>query len=262
MDAIVHKINTFQWVRGETFLSSTPAIPIVLASIYLGLINYLKYLNRIGKTRTHELKTTLIIHNLLLTTYSAITCGALLLYMLPILARKGPFEALCDSEDSFSHRGPVVFLLYTFYLSKIYEFLDTIFQVLKKKEPQFLHVFHHVTTLYLCYVALDHKVPYSWFDASLNTFVHVVMYFYYFLASIGVHVWWKKYITTIQMLQFALDIVIHFVWAGYQLKYPGKANNGSWYAFHVANLVMLSFLYLFAQFYAASYSNKKGAKTH
>ena len=43
---------------------------------------------------------------------------------------------------------------------------------------------------------------------SPNLGVHTVMYFYYFCAAFGPEVqkylWWKKYITTIQLIQFVL----------------------------------------------------------
>lgn len=44
----------------------------------------------------------------------------------------------------------------------------------------------------------------STFFALLNTFVHIVMYFYYMIAAMGPeyqkYIWWKKYLTTFQMV--------------------------------------------------------------
>lgn len=50
----------------------------------------------------------------------------------------------------------------------------------------------------------------AYYSAALNSFVHVVMYTYYFLASaIGKnekartrYLWWGKYLTQLQMGQF------------------------------------------------------------
>ena len=49
------------------------------------------------------------------------------------------------------------------------------------------------------------------FFGLLNSFVHVVMYSYYLLAAMGPqfqkYLWWKKHLTTLQMVQFATVFV-------------------------------------------------------
>ena len=44
----------------------------------------------------------------------------------------------------------------------------------------------------------------STFFALLNSFVHIVMYFYYMIAAMGPkyqkYIWWKKYLTSFQMV--------------------------------------------------------------
>lgn len=48
----------------------------------------------------------------------------------------------------------------------------------------------------------------STFFGLVNTFVHIVMYIYYMLAAMGPkyrrYIWWKKYLTNFQMIQFVL----------------------------------------------------------
>ena len=43
------------------------------------------------------------------------------------------------------------------------------------------------------------------FGGMLNSLVHVIMYSYYFLAALGPslqpYLWWKRYLTTFQMIQ-------------------------------------------------------------
>lgn len=50
------------------------------------------------------------------------------------------------------------------------------------------------------------------FFAFLNTFVHIIMYTYYMLAAMGPKVqkylWWKKYLTILQLVQF-MAVGIH-----------------------------------------------------
>ncbi|GFO04680.1 elongation of very long chain fatty acids protein [Plakobranchus ocellatus] len=100
---------------------------------------------------------------------------------------------------------------WVYYISKFIEVADTVFFILRKKTKQltFLHVFHHGSMMFnwwLCVRFIAGGV--TWFHAMLNSFVHVVMYSYYGLSALGPSVqpylWWKKYVTKIQMTQFVV----------------------------------------------------------
>lgn len=61
----------------------------------------------------------------------------------------------------------------------------------------------------------------STFFALLNTFVHIVMYFYYMVAAMGPqfqkYIWWKKYLTSMQMVSTDrvitnLEMTIAAIW--------------------------------------------------
>jgi phosphatidylglycerophosphate synthase len=49
------------------------------------------------------------------------------------------------------------------------------------------------------------------FSGMINTFVHTIMYSYYLLAARGQrfqkYLWWKKYLTVLQMVGFILIAV-------------------------------------------------------
>ena len=91
---------------------------------------------------------------------------------------------------------------------------------------------------------------------ALNTFVHVVMYFYYYQASLGVQWnWIKRYITTMQLIQFAI-ITIHAI---HMLVMP-VCEYPKWFAcFELAH--GLFFMYMFSQFYMKEYT-KSNATSH
>lgn len=50
----------------------------------------------------------------------------------------------------------------------------------------------------------------AFFGAHMNAAIHVLMYLYYGLASCGPkiqkYLWWKKYLTIIQMVRFHLPV--------------------------------------------------------
>lgn len=107
-----------------------------------------------------------------------------------------------------------IYLGYLFFLTKLVELLDTVFFILRKKKGQvtFLHVFHHSVVPLFCWmgIKLAPGGPNGFFPL-INSFIHVVMYTYYALTTFGPRVqpylWWKKYLTRLQMIQFVLVMI-------------------------------------------------------
>ena len=56
----------------------------------------------------------------------------------------------------------------------------------------------------LLWYSLNVDLFLAFFIALVNSFIHVVMYSYYALSSLGPHMqkylWWKKYITKLQLV--------------------------------------------------------------
>lgn len=103
-------------------------------------------------------------------------------------------------------------ITYAYFINKIIDLLDTIFFVLRKKYKQvtFLHVYHHIMMVYTVYwvIRVYGCGGQYCLMALLNSFVHVVMYFYYLTSALNTEIrgslWWKKYITLIQIVQFTI----------------------------------------------------------
>ncbi|KAF5281624.1 hypothetical protein FQR65_LT02944 [Abscondita terminalis] len=92
------------------------------------------------------------------------------------------------------------------------------------------------------------------FTCLLNTFVHVVMYFYYLLAAFGPQVqkylWWKKYLTTLQIVQFALIIIHTFQLLFVECNFP---RTFVW----IIGLETVMFIFMFSNFYSQTYNKRE-----
>jgi len=86
------------------------------------------------------------------------------------------------------------------------------------------------------------------------------MYYFYACQSLGINIWWKKYLTSLQILQFILDELGNVSWV-YHTVIEGRKCSGSWTGFWFGMGVIFSFLVLFINFFKKTYSGKgKGAK--
>jgi hypothetical protein len=123
---------------------------------------------------------------------------------------------VCEHPETEAN-GMLFFWSYVFYLSKYYELLDTFLQLLSGKTPPnfFLHVYHHSLVILMSWAWIDSQAAPQFAGVFMNTFVHVVMYYYFYLKSIGITPWWKSYVTKLQIVQFILSIVVITITLGY-----------------------------------------------
>lgn len=155
-------------------------------------------------------------------------------------------------------RDPVemskLFIGHLFFTSKIIELLDTVIFVLRKKKSQItpLHVIHHSLVPILIWIG--YKISPGGNMAMfplINAAIHTIMYGYYGLSTLGESVrpylWWKKYLTKIQMIQFVVVMIHSF----HVLFIPGcNFPKGLLYMSIVNGLL---FLVLFYSFYKSAY---------
>jgi len=171
----------------------------------------------------------------------------------------GDYSFRCQPVD-FSQSPKALLMLHAchmYYLSKFSEFIDTFCFVARKKFNQvsLLHVVHHgIMPMSVWpgarYLASGH----SSFFGLLNTFVHIVMYFYYMMSAMGPQyqkfLWWKQHLTTLQMVQF-VGIMVH----AFQLILYDDCDFPWQFAYYIGAHALLFFA-LFSQFYIKNYSKK------
>lgn len=170
----------------------------------------------------------------------------------------GKYNLICQGMSKVI--PPEDFELYkkgSWYLLVRYaDYLDTYFFIMRKKYNQVsnLHVIHHVIVVFngwfwfLC--APEGQIA---LGVCANAFVHTVMYMYYFLSTFGPRVkrylWWKKYLTMLQMAQFVIGIIHITIPLFYDCGYPKVLSLIS-----AAQTVLI--LGLFIRFYEGAYLNK------
>jgi len=205
------------------------------------------------------MKIPVLLHNIFLSALSLLMLISVVREIGTISIQHG-FEGIACDSAGLHPKTTLYYWYYIFYLSKIYEFIDTIILCLKQKKLIFLHVYHHIITLWLCWVMIDDRMSIQWFCAAANMFIHVFMYYFYACQSLGINIWWKKYLTTLQILQFIFDEFGNASWA-YYVVFEKKNCSGTWFGFWFGMGVIFSFLVLFINFFKKTYSGKgKGDK--
>ncbi|KAL1974952.1 hypothetical protein VTN31DRAFT_5156 [Thermomyces dupontii] len=251
----------FRFVEGKTPMSTLRETLAALAAYYIIILGGREVMKNF---EAMKLRTLFMLHNLILTIFSGVLLVLFLEQVIPTIYHHGLFYAICEYDGGWTQ--PLVVLYYLNYLNKYLEFLDTIFLVLKKKPLTFLHTYHHGATALLCYTQLIGSTAVSWVVISLNLLVHVVMYWYYFQSARGIRIWWKKYITIMQIIQFVIDLgFVYFASYTYfaHTYFPWAPNAGSCAGEEFAAFsgigILSSYLLLFISFYFATY--RKAAKS-
>jgi hypothetical protein len=148
-----------------------------------------------------------------------------------------------------------------FLMSKFVDLFDTVFFVLRKnfRQVSALHVIHHSLVPINVWLAMKYVPSESAaFMPFVNSFIHTVMYAYYGLSTLGPQVkpylWWKKYLTTLQIIQLAL-IALHCAFLGFN---ASRCNLPKSF-FYVALPQAVLFLYMFCTFFIRSYTLQPAA---
>jgi len=235
--------------------------PLLALGIIIGYLLVLFTLVQIMKRRNGPapfMKLITICHNLMLTILSAYMCIETL-----YVAIINKYTLFGNGVDQTENGMRMARILWIFYASKILEFGDTWIMALRKNFHQisFLHVYHH-TSIFAIWWAVVYYAPGGdgYFSASLNSFIHVLMYSYYLWAAFAGKqkgpkpVWtepayYRQYITTMQMIQFSLMLLQ----ATYNITVP---NSYPLFLSYILFFYMLTMLALFASFYRKSYLPK------
>ncbi|XP_019870251.1 elongation of very long chain fatty acids protein AAEL008004 [Aethina tumida] len=232
------------------FLMGTP-VPLLII-----LVTYVYFCKSAGPRfmrdrKPYDLKNVIVVYNIIQVLLSVYIVWVGTPYWIG-----GKYNFACEPVgNDYAVQSTV----WVYFMCKIIELLDTVFFVLRKKYNQvsYLHVYHH-TLMPICAWIGTNFLPggHGTLLGYINSFIHIIMYAYYLISSMGPqyqkYLWWKKYLTSMQLIQFVIIFVHNFQVMFRTCDYP-----------KFINFLLLSqaayFLYLFGLFYKKTYL--KNSKT-
>ncbi|XP_017836674.1 elongation of very long chain fatty acids protein F-like [Drosophila busckii] len=201
--------------RADAFVKQLPLADSAWA-VTLILVGYLAFVLKLGRIymqsrAPYNVKHLMLVYNLFQIVFNASLC----LYGGYYFFRFYNLSCMETLPFDNPHKQIERWGTYAYYLNKILDLLDTVFFVLRKsyKQITLLHVYHHIMMVYTVFWVqrfYGFGGQYA-LMGILNTCVHSVMYTYYFFSAkypqLKQSIWWKKYITTIQIAQFLILFV-------------------------------------------------------
>nr|CAH7761848.1 unnamed protein product [Callosobruchus chinensis] len=183
--------------------SPGPTLYIIAAYLALVLLVLPAYMRN---RKPFDLTKIIRVYNI----SQVLACCALIYMFLSAGWLQGDYSFGCQPID-YSNNQKAVQLVTAFwwiYILKQVELVETIFFVLRKKFNQVsaLHIYHHASSLFIAYIGCKFigggmfAIP-----VMMNLFIHVMMYTYYYLSSLGPQ-WqkklavWKPKLTIAQMV--------------------------------------------------------------
>ncbi|KAL9897728.1 ELOVL fatty acid elongase 7 isoform 1-T2 [Glossina fuscipes fuscipes] len=232
--------------------SPFPTIAICLSYAYFVKVLGPKLMEN---RKPFQLRTVLVVYN-----FAQVLFSAWLFYEASLNGWLNGYNFRCEPVD-YSYTPEALRTArgcWWYFFSKFTEFFDTFFFVMRKRYDQVstLHVIHHGIMPFSVWWGVKYTPGgHSTFFGFLNTFVHIVMYTYYMLAAMGPKVqkylWWKKYLTLLQMVQFVL-VMVH----SFQLFFKNDCNYPIGFAYFIGAHALM-FYFLFTNFYKTRYLNSE-----
>ncbi|NXF15637.1 ELOV6 protein, partial [Rhodinocichla rosea] len=221
---------------------------LIFSVIYLIMIFGIQHFMK--ERRPFKLRGPLILWSFSLALFSLIAACRIWKQLAFLLLTKGFKRSVC-SQSFYVH--PVSKLwIYLFGLSKLIEMGDTLFIVLRKKKLIFLHWYHHIATLVICWYGYKFMAAGVGWNTALNLSIHFVMYLYYTVAAMGIRVpnSITMLITTSQMVQIIGYVIMNifiFFWK------DDKLCQIPWPLFLLSSGLYTTLLALFFKFFVKTY---------
>lgn len=233
-----------RWVEDHFYLT------LQISLVYVLVVFGTKFLMR--NRAPFSLFVPLNTWNFILAVFSIVGTIKLTPEFVSTVYTHGFEGSYCHVRDFTS--GNNGYWVWLFIVSKMFELMDTVFLVLRKRPLMFLHWYHHILTMIYAFFSYPLTPGFNRWGIYLNFFVHAFMYSYYFLRSMKIHVPGvvAKLITTLQILQFIISVgvLLHLAVLIF-LKHVQCDFNPR--IFVLATFMDVTYLLLFINFFLQSY---------
>lgn len=241
------------WVMASSLL-----VPLSIVAVYLLVVKWLGP-RFMADREPLKIEPIIIVYNAL----QIVACAHTMLTGIYLCFIRMRYNLLCQPVDPEINEDTTMAanLVFTYYMIKISDLLDTVFFVLRKKHGHvsFLHVYHHAGMVVVGFLACKFSLNGHFVLLGIvNSFVHVVMYTYYLATALfpdrkpGIRV--KKALTLIQLAQFCV-LLVHEALPLFQ---PSCRVQKFWC---FALVVQYSFMItLFSDFYVKAYASPTKSK--
>jgi len=203
----------FEWEKNFNvayfykFIMENGQIPIAAVIVYLCFIieggNYMK--NRKG----FDLKYLLGLWNFFLSAFSFWGMARVVPHMMYMMYTMSLKEQSCAPPEKTYGDGAAGLWVMLFTVSKVFELIDTVFIILRKKNLMFLHWYHHVTVLLYTWFSYSKRNPGIYF-VGMNYTVHAFMYGYFCLMAFKMVPKWfnPMWLTCMQINQMFVGVSV------------------------------------------------------
>mmetsp|Transcript_4723 Transcript_4723/g.10091 ORF Transcript_4723/g.10091 Transcript_4723/m.10091 type:complete len:305 (-) Transcript_4723:51-965(-) len=252
----------------EQFLGWTlhPYTPLIGVVLYLTLKPILSFAfdaalgaDRGKRPSGNLVRGLVFFHNVLLCVFSAWVWFRTWHLVYSSIQAVGFMDTYCETERSILMSSGLALYITLFYLSKYYEFMDTLILIIKGKQVSLLQTYHHSGAVFAMWMLAAARAPSALIFLGLNGMIHTVMYAYYAASSLGYTSRLKKYITTMQITQFFAGEIAAFVPTANIV--PNCLNPAGRFASFFSMIYVVPLVLLFAQFYASSYLSKRASRS-
>lgn len=167
-------------------------------------------------------------------------------------------DTVCSgSANNLSSRHAHV--LYIFLWTKVWEYFDTVLLLLRGRPISLLHLWHHTSVAWEVRGWLVHGFTLGLWGMFFNSFIHIIMYAYYFTSLLRLPFPLKKAITLSQIVQFLCGFLSLVPFYRFDGERPGGCGGKPALAFTF--FCNFSYLVLFIRFYRQTYTNRKPKKS-